>query len=125
MEVWTGDGWHAFGGEGYGIWLLRLQSMGKNLCPNFLQPLLENINKRSCNGGSRELIPRFHNPHQKSSPCPPAVARTLEYLEVVPFKAATSGREKTQVQVIIQETRDYLECGNPFNRSRHRYSLFS
>ncbi len=87
--------------------------MGKNLCPNFLQPLLENIDRRSCNGGSQELIPRFHNP-------PPAVARTLEYLVVMPFEATTSGREKKQVQIIIQETRDYLECGNQVNRSCRR-----
>ncbi len=36
--------------------------MGKDFCPNFLQPFLENIDRRSCNLGSRELIPVFHNP---------------------------------------------------------------
>ncbi len=54
--------------------------MGKDFCPNFLQPFLEKIDGRSCNDGSRELIPVFHNPHR---PSPSAVARTLEYLEGV------------------------------------------
>ncbi len=36
--------------------------MGKDFCPNFLQPFLENIDRRSCNNGSRELIPVFHDP---------------------------------------------------------------
>ncbi len=54
------------GGVGYGE--MRFQSMGemgKGLCPNFLQPLLENIDRRSSNDDSRELIPIFHNPHRK------------------------------------------------------------
>ncbi len=41
---------------------------------------LENIDRRSCNDGSRELIPVFHNPHRKGRPAPSAVALTLEYL---------------------------------------------
>ncbi len=55
------------GGE-YGIGEMRVQSMGevgKDFCPNFLQPFLENIDRRSCNDGRRELIPVFHNPHRK------------------------------------------------------------
>ncbi len=50
-----------------GGWV-SVQSMGevgKDFCPNFLQPFLENIDRRSCNDGSRELIPEFHNPRQK------------------------------------------------------------
>ncbi len=39
--------------------------VGMSVCPNYLHPLLENINRRSCNDGSRELIPVFHNPHPK------------------------------------------------------------
>ncbi len=35
---------------------------GKNLYPHFLQPLLENIDRRSCNDGNQELIPVFNNP---------------------------------------------------------------
>ncbi len=42
--------------------------MGKDFCPDFLQPFLENIDKRSCNDGSRELILVFHNPHRKCRP---------------------------------------------------------
>ncbi len=41
---------------------------------------LEIIDRRSCNDGSRELIPVFHNPHRKCRPSPSTVARTLEYL---------------------------------------------
>ncbi len=41
---------------------MRFESMEKDFCPNVLQTLLENINRRSCNDGSRELIPVFHNP---------------------------------------------------------------
>ncbi len=51
-------------GGGKGIGEMRFQSMGKmgkDFCPNFLQPL----DKRNCNDGSRELIPIFHNPHRK------------------------------------------------------------
>ncbi len=34
---------------------------GERLLSNFLQPLLEKFTIRSCNDGSRELIPVFHN----------------------------------------------------------------
>ncbi len=46
------------GGEGIGD--MRFQSkgkMGKDFCPNFLQPLLENCDRRHCNDGGREPIP--------------------------------------------------------------------
>ncbi len=46
--------------------------------PNLLQPFLENVDRRSCNDGSRELIPVFQNPHRKCRPSPSAVARSLE-----------------------------------------------
>ncbi len=39
--------------------------MGNDFCPNFLQPFLEKIDRRSCKDGCRELIPVFHNPHRK------------------------------------------------------------
>ncbi len=58
--------------------------MGKDVCTNFLQRFLEKIARRSCNYENRELIPVFHNPHQKCRPSPSVVARTLEYLEGVP-----------------------------------------
>ncbi len=39
--------------------------MRKDFSPNFPQPFLENIDRRSRNDGSREPIPVFHNPHPK------------------------------------------------------------
>ncbi len=86
--------------------------MGKDFCPNFLQPFLENIDKSSCNDGSRELIPVFHNPHRKCLPSPSAVARTLEYLKGVPSYAASSGRKEKQVRINIQKALEYFEGGN-------------
>ncbi len=59
---------------------MSVQSTGemrKGFCPNFLQHR-ENIDRWSCNGGSRELIPVFHNPHRKCRPSPSAVARILD-----------------------------------------------
>ncbi len=47
--------------------------MGKDFCPNFLQPFLENVDRMSCNDGNREIIRD-----------PSVVPRTLEYLEGVP-----------------------------------------
>ncbi len=70
--------------KGDGVSVQSMGAMGKDICPNFLQPFLENIDRRSRNDGSRELIPVFHNPHRKCRPSPSAVARTLEYLEAVP-----------------------------------------
>ncbi len=74
------------GGRGKGgrVSAQSMGEMGKDFCPNFLQPFLKNIDRRSCNDGSRKLIPVFHNPRQKCRPSPSAVARTLEYLEEVP-----------------------------------------
>ncbi len=65
--------------------------MGKDFCPNFIHPFLENINKRNRNNGGRELIPVFHNYHRQGRQSPPALALTLEYLVEVPSKAASSG----------------------------------
>ncbi len=39
--------------------------MGGDSCPNFLQPLLENVHGSSDNEGSRGLIPIFHSPNGK------------------------------------------------------------
>ncbi len=50
------------------IGVMRFQSMAKirkNLCPHFLLPFLENVVRRSCNDGSRELIPVLYNPRRK------------------------------------------------------------
>ncbi len=70
--------------EGWGVSVQSMWEMGKDFCLNFLQPILENIDRRSCNDGSRELIPVFHNPHRKCRPSPSAVVRTLEYFEGMP-----------------------------------------
>ncbi len=77
---------------------------GENVCPHFLQPFLENIDRRSCNEKKQQ--------NQKSRPSPPALTRTLAYLVGVPSKAAMSGRETKQVWINVQETREYLGCGN-------------
>ncbi len=55
--------------------------MGKDFCSNFIQPFLEDIDRRSLKGGIRKLIPVLHNPHQNGRSSPPAV----EHLEGVPF----------------------------------------
>ncbi len=67
--------------RGVGVSVRSMGEMGKDLCPNFLQPFLENIDRRSCNDGNRELIPLFHNPYRKCLPSPSV--RTFEFLEAV------------------------------------------
>ncbi len=58
--------------------------MGKDFYPNFLQPFQRNIDRKSCNDGSRELILVFHIPHRKRRPSPSALARSLESMVGVP-----------------------------------------
>ncbi len=72
------------GERGVGVSVQAMGEIGKDFCPNFLQPFLESIDRRSCYDGSREHIPVFHNPHRKCRPSPPEVARMLEYLEGMP-----------------------------------------
>ncbi len=71
-------------GKGGGVRVQSMGEMGKDFCPNFLQPFLETIHRRRCSDGSRELIPVFHKPHRKYRLPPLAVARTFEYLVGVP-----------------------------------------
>ncbi len=78
-----GGEWGKSEGGGGDVSVLSMEGMGKDRCPNFLQPFLENIDRRSCNDGSREIIPVFHNPHRRCRPSTSAVARTLEYLKGV------------------------------------------
>ncbi len=83
MEIITvnGLGGGGIGGKVYGE--MRVQSMrglGKDFCPNVLQPFLENMYRSSRKYGSRDLILVFHNPHRKCRNVPSAVARTLENL---------------------------------------------
>ncbi len=72
------------GGKGGRVSVQSMGEMGKDFYPSFLQPFLENVDGRSCNDGSQELIPIFHNPPRKCRPPPSALARTLECLEGVP-----------------------------------------
>ncbi len=85
-----------------------MEGMGKDFCPHFLQPFLENIGRRSCNDGSRELIPVFHNPHRKCRPSPSALARTLECLVGVPSYAASSWKEEKQVLMLLIKQKQVL-----------------
>ncbi len=103
--VWAGQQIREMGVQPMG-------KMGKDYCPNFLQPLLEHFDSRSCNDWSWERIPIFHNPHRKSGPSPPAVARTLGCLEGCPLRPRRVGKRKKQVRIKFQETVGYLECDN-------------
>ncbi len=81
----TVNGWCAGGNGGGGVGErgVSVQSIGeirKGFCPNFLQPFLENIDRKSCNNGGRELIPVFYNSHWKSRPSPSAVVLIVEFL---------------------------------------------
>ncbi len=85
---------------------MSVQSMGemrKDFCPILLKHFLENIDRRSRNDGSRQLIPVLHNPYRKGRPSPSAVRLILEFLIRVSFMAASSGRKKL---------REDLECGS-------------
>ncbi len=73
----TVNGWYA-GGMGGGSGAMG--EMGKDFCPKVLQPFFEDIGRRSCNDGNRQLISVFHNSHRKCWPSPSAVARILEHL---------------------------------------------
>ncbi len=82
--------------KGAGVSVQSMGEMGEDFCPNFFQPSLENIDRRSCNDGGRELIPIFHNPHRKCRPSPSAVARTFEYLEGVSPWPRLAGERKNK-----------------------------
>ncbi len=86
---------------------MSVQTMGKmgnDICPNFLQPLLENFDRMSCNDGCRELIPIVRNPHRKGRPSLSVMAHILEYFVGTPSWATSSGMEKVRTK--IQETRE-------------------
>ncbi len=62
----TVNGWCAGGMGGEGEWEDECAvngGDGENFCANVFQTFLENIGRRSCNGGNRELIPVCHNPY--------------------------------------------------------------
>ncbi len=94
-------GWGISGKKGVNF--QSMGEMGKDFCPNFLLPFLENIGRRGCNDGCRETILVFHTPHRKYQTSSSAVARTLEYVEGVHSQAAASERKEKQVRINIQE----------------------
>ncbi len=73
VQVGWGGGRELINGE---MCVQSMEEMGKDFCPNFLQPFLENIDRRSCNDGSRELTPVFH-PHRKEFYFPSKIKRLL------------------------------------------------
>ncbi len=73
-----------------------MEKMGKDFSPNFLRPRFEKFDGRSCDDGSREFVPIFHNSHRKGQPFQSTMARTLEYLVGVPSRATSSGREENK-----------------------------
>ncbi len=56
----TINGWCAGGKgvrrKGVGVSVQSMGEMGKDFCPNFLQPFLGNIDRKGCYDGSQELI---------------------------------------------------------------------
>ncbi len=88
---------------------MRVKSMGKmgkDFCPNVFQPLPEKFERRSCNDGSRELIPVGRS-------SPPAMGLTLEHLVGVPSKAAFYYKEPFDMNLPT--------APNLFNLLRHSY----
>ncbi len=88
------------GGKGGGRSVQSMGEMGKDFCPNFLQPFLKNIDRRSCSDGNWQLIPIFHKP------------ATLESLDRVPYKVTSSVRKEKQVRINAQKALEYLEGGH-------------
>ncbi len=83
---------------------------GVNFSPNFLQPFLETSDRRSCNDGSRELIPV--KPSQKK---PTFSFGVVSYLGIscrsVLIGRVERGKAKT-VRIKNKEAHEYLEGGN-------------
>ncbi len=109
------------GGVQVGFWgekrngEMSVQSMGEmgnDFCPNFLQPFLENIDRRSYNDGFRELIPVFHNPHRKTGPLLRWWLALRSTLYGCPLRPRRAGGRKKRVWINTQKAREYLEGGN-------------
>ncbi len=80
---------------GVGDWGDESSVNGKDFCLNFLQPFLQNIDRRSYNDRSRELIPVLHDPYRKDRPSPSVVALTLVY----PLRPRRVGGRKKQAWI--------------------------
>ncbi len=87
--------WGMGGGTG-GMRFQLTGKVGKDSCPNCLQPLPGNFDRRGRNDGNRELVPVFQNPYWKCPPSPPAVAHILTYFVGVLPKGRSSEREKNK-----------------------------
>ncbi len=53
VQVERGLGERGGGGD---VSVQSMGEMGKDFCPNFLQPFLGNIDRKGCSDGSQELI---------------------------------------------------------------------
>ncbi len=62
---------------------MSVHTVGKDFCPNFLQPVFENCDGSRCNDGSQ-------NSHRNDPSSTLALARSLECLVGVPSYAASS-----------------------------------
>ncbi len=78
-----------------------MREVGKDFCPNFIQPFLENIHRRIRSDESWEFIALFHSPNLKSRSSPPALAFTLAYLEEVYSENVSSGSQKLNLVVEV------------------------
>ncbi len=57
---------------------------GENICPNFLQPFLENIVRRSRNGGAGSFMQYFTTLTEKADSSLLGVVLTQEHLKGMP-----------------------------------------
>ncbi len=91
------------GGVQVGWGVREMMEMGEGFCPNFLQPFLENIDRRSCNDG-------------RPSPKMPSFSFYGSSHLGVPFRGVLLGRIEQwggkQVWINIQKACEYLEGGN-------------
>ncbi len=56
IDEWcVGGKGEGVGKRGMGVSVQSIGEIGKDCCLNFLQPVLQNIDRRSCNDGRREL----------------------------------------------------------------------
>ncbi len=63
-----GDGKVGRGGGENEAGVQSMGEMGKDFCPNFLQPFVENIDRMICNDRSREIIRLFQTLTENVAP---------------------------------------------------------